>query len=306
MNETQSRTTESFQIYQKVSEGSKSFPKEISLALTDSFDLAVKQASLKHEGLRDSSPESEEQAATVEHEELGPLSHLLRRLNKSPSPELVGKVAAADQQYLQENSPKVGRVAKISPELRGVLESGKIPTKIILPWYENIDNVFEEFSTENDTEYEAFEDSDFKNMPDYDPLQEYDVYEYSSEAWLEPPDPFGLEQGSSVFCDFANEARPVARDLAKQSVQEKEDRTGDTSLPQTQNKLSHEASSEAPVTETHATGKERLIPTTQIFERICSSKSTPYHDGTSDLSLTPNRETSSLAPSLLIYSIFRS
>ena len=296
-----------FRSYKKVSKGSNSFPAVINFGLSKDFDFMVLPTSSGDEEIKESKPERQESTtgATTAREELGPLTHLLHRWNKSPSPELIRKVAAVDQQSSQDFSPKVGRVAHISPELRNILVSGDLPTTKILPWYETVDDVFGEYSTEDEVQYESFQDLDCKNMPDYDPDQEYDVYEYSSEERLEPKDPFELK-GLSTFASNTNreghfEANVDAPERMEQDPTAKSTyEYRDTASSTGQNQAYGELESLTQMVEP-APGVEASSMISQSFEWTCSS--CQENLATSPLFFTKPNHPPSLSPSLFIYSI---
>ncbi len=278
------------QIYKKVGEGFKNFPSKISLALTGNINLAVKQVSVDNGDTPKSSPKSDERSSTAEEEEVGPLSHLLCRLNKSPSPELIQKCAEVDQQCAEEWGLRVGRIAGMSPELRQTLESEEMPTRM-----RERNDVFRQFGLEGRMEYQSFEDLDMKNLPDYDPDQEYDVYEYSSDPRLEPPDPFGLGRLLLAASDSASQKSPGVIDEQNLSALGMVDQSSDVSLPKRGDEFNKEAENplKAQSAGADAAGEFSASETrtSQQWEFMCSSRATSHKDFTSDLSFIPNPST---------------
>ncbi len=190
------RQLPNFQVYNKVSPGSKGFPSTICLRITDSSDLVVKQPpedidkATTFQTLSDDSTPSPSAAA----EPSGPLTNLLYRLNKSPSAELFHQVTEVDQGYEPDD-----RIASIDPTLKDVLREGQIPLNLNTWPYSSAEDFFSSFEIKaRDLDAEGECGDDHKNFPDYDPNQEYEVYEYSSDIELEIPDAFGLKEKSAM------------------------------------------------------------------------------------------------------------
>lgn len=185
-----------FQVYNKVSPGSKGFPSRICLRVTHSSDLVVKQPPEDVDKeitfqtpLDDSTPRPSAAA-----EPSGPLTNLLYRLNKSPSAELLHKVAEADHVYKPDE-----RVASIDSTLKDVLRKGQIPLNLITSPYSSTKAFFSAFGTKaRDLDAAGESGDDHKTLPDYDPDQEPEVYEYSSDIQLGLPDAFGLKEASAM------------------------------------------------------------------------------------------------------------
>ena len=165
-------------------------PSQISLSIAESSDLEVNQ-SLGEIHNQDALKLG---ISRGEPDIPGPLRNLLSHLNKSPSAELLERVADADRGFEGHE-----RVAWIDPSLKRVLRGGKIPSQLSSwPYGGSIDRFFRAFGTKARTFEDGGDSSDsFKNLEDYDPDQEYEVYEYSSDVNLELIDPFHLARACS-------------------------------------------------------------------------------------------------------------
>ena len=152
----------------------------------------------------------------------GPLRNLLSRLNTSPSAELLERVAVADRGFEEHE-----RVAMIEPSLKKILRDGQIPS----PWntfaYGNIDRFFKIFGIKaRSLTNRGDVADDVKNTESYDPDQEYEVYEYSSDITLELKDPFQLlaRAGAKSVGESDLEASARAREWIHVRTYRRDDR----------------------------------------------------------------------------------
>ena len=182
------------QVYDKVSPGSNGFSSRICLAAPDSRNLVMMESI----DARNTAPLSQDvvdgSAALLvaAAEPSGPLTNLLYRLNKSPSTELLKMAAEVDQEYNAQD-----RIAWIDSTLKGVLRKGRLPHNLD-PWpHRSSKDFFRAFGIEHrDLNAEGECGDDHKNLEDYDPDQEPEVYEYSSDPALEVHNPLGAIQTS--------------------------------------------------------------------------------------------------------------
>ena len=179
-----------FQVYEKVSLGSDGFPPRISLALTELSILTVKQRCGEASPATQSGSLNEKNnpSATM-GEPLGPLTNLLYRLNPKPSLDLIRRVVEAD-----ENREAGNKVAIIDPSLNDALRSGIVSLPQLYRSEEKAKQLFKPFSTFTRHTIDGGDSygDDHKNLEGYDPDQEYEVYEYSSDPSLELVDPLCL------------------------------------------------------------------------------------------------------------------
>ena len=183
-----------FQVYNKVSSGSNEFSSRICLGVQDSRNLVVKEAldARNTASLSQHVAERSFALSVAAAEPSGPLTNLLYRLNNSPSTELLKRAAEVDQEYNAQD-----RIAWIDLPLKGILREGEMSHKLD-PWpHRSSKDFFRAFGIEHrDLNSEGEYGDEHKNLEDYDPDQEPEVYEYSSDPTLELPNPLGATQAS--------------------------------------------------------------------------------------------------------------
>lgn len=173
----------SFQTYQRVSAHAEGFCPRVGLAVTSASGLIVQCLEENSHGCSSQRETVSEHNVPVQSSTLvepsGPLANLLFRINKSPSSDLLRHVYEVDQKY-----EPFERVASIHHELKDALKGERPPTD---------DRVFLGFKTEATLDQDG---DDHKNLVNYDPDQEPEIYEYSSDPRLEMADAFGLGESS--------------------------------------------------------------------------------------------------------------
>ena len=182
-------------MYEKLCSGSKGFPPTLAFHITDHFGLDVTLRSDGDPGKAVDDPDKSNTVFAAAEEPCGPLINLLWRLNKSPSSELVKRAREADQDH-----EPYERVTVIDSSLKKILTDGEVPIAHNPRQQQSLGKLFHAFGTtargSNPTE------DDRKNMPDYDPDQESELYEYSSDARLELTDVFGFIEAAGPNKDL--------------------------------------------------------------------------------------------------------
>ena len=189
------------QLYDRISPRSSSFLLALTLHRRPDGGLRI----TSNDDINDTFEPKHQQEATQTFfadstESQGPLTDLLYRLNKAPSKEVLQEAKKADVQY------KPGEhVATIDPSLKSVLVEGILPLKG--PYKDDCSRLFRNFKIEAEGIEEDRYGDETKNMLDYDPDQEYEVYAYSSSPRLELKDPLGFAssvEGEDLYITHVN------------------------------------------------------------------------------------------------------